>query len=186
MQGFISYSHEDYEDFKLLQMHLRQITLGTRFHFWCDERIRAGYDWHASILNEARKSAVFLVLASPNYFAARYIIEHELPAVRTSQRIDDALVIPVILEQCDWEDLLRVPQAVPVADKRRVKPIKCWDHKGDGFNAARDQIASALKHKFKLAAVAINQTESGLARIMHHARAFRSCFARARATAPTN
>jgi hypothetical protein len=171
MQGFISYSHKDYGDFKLLQTHLRQITFSAGFHFCCDQRIPAGYDWHARILNEIGKSTVFLVLASPNYFAAKYVIEYELPAIRNSQRIDDALVMPVILEQCDWEALLRVPQAEPVADKRRVKPIKFWERKGDGFNAVRDQIASALKHKFKLATVpliasglpAMSWTEKGLA-----------------------
>jgi hypothetical protein len=48
MQAFVSYSHDDYSDFKILQRHLRQIELGTGFHFWCDERMEAGYDWDAA------------------------------------------------------------------------------------------------------------------------------------------
>jgi len=70
MQGFISYSHEDYDDFKSLETHLRQITAGAGFHFWCDERISIGYDWHARILNEIGKSTAFLVLASPREAAS--------------------------------------------------------------------------------------------------------------------
>ena len=153
MQGFVSYSHDDFGDFKILQKHLKQIELGTGFDFWCDERIDAGYDWDASILDRIRMSRVFLLLASPNYFAANYVIGRELPAIRNSQRIDDALLIPVILAPCDWEDLLKVPQSVPVGDKRRVKPIIKWEDKEDGFNAVREQVKATLAHKFNLKSV---------------------------------
>jgi hypothetical protein len=144
MQGFVSYSHDDYGDFKILQKHLKQVELGTGFDFWCDERIDAGYVWDAAIRERIRMSQVFLLLASPNYFAAEYVIGSELPAIRNSQRIDDALFIPVILAPCDWEDLLKVPQSVPIADKRRVKPISKWEDKADGFNAVREQVKATL------------------------------------------
>jgi formylglycine-generating enzyme required for sulfatase activity len=170
MQGFVSYSHDDYGDFKILAKHLKQIELGTGFDFWCDERIDAGYDWDATILDRIRTSCVFLLLASPNYFAAKYVIGQELPAIRNSQRIDDALLIPVILAPCDWEDLLKVPQSVPVGDKRRVKPIIKWEDKEDGFNAVREQIKVTLAHKFNLKSVPLigaasqpmSQTEKGM------------------------
>jgi formylglycine-generating enzyme required for sulfatase activity len=178
MQGFISYSHDDYDHFKELQRHLKQIELGTGFDFWCDERINAGYDWDESILTTIRTSRVFLLLASPNYFAASYVIGRELPAIRNSQRIDDALLIPVILAPCDWEDLLKVPQAVPIGENRRVKPIMKWDDKADGFNAVREQIKATLAKKFGLKSIPligvasppIIQTEKGLAELRRELR----------------
>jgi formylglycine-generating enzyme required for sulfatase activity len=178
MQGFVSYSHDDFGDFKILQKHLKQIELGTGFDFWCDERIDAGYDWDANILDRIRTSCVFLLLASPNYFAANYVIGRELPAIRNSQRIDDALLIPVILAPCDWEDLLKVPQSVPVGDKRRVKPIIKWEDKEDGFNAVREQIKATPAHKFNLKSVPLigagsqpmRQTEKGMAELRRELR----------------
>jgi formylglycine-generating enzyme required for sulfatase activity len=178
MQAFVSYSHDDYSDFKILQKQLRQIELGTGFHFWCDERIEAGYDWDAAILDQIRASSVFLLLASPNYFAAKYV-GRELRAIQQSQRIDDALLIPVILAPCDWEDLLKVPQAVPVGDKRRVIPISKWRPREDGFNAAREQIKATLAHKFNLKSVPLigsvsapmSLTEKGLVELRRELRA---------------
>ena len=155
MQGFISYAHDDYADFKRLQLHLKSIEVGTRFHFWCDERLKAGYDWHATILSEVRKSSVFLFLASPNYFGARYVIEQELPAIRAHRGDCDILLIPVILHSCDWQGLFEGLQAVPVADERRVLPISNWHSKEEGFNAAREQIHQALKAKFKIETVPV-------------------------------
>jgi formylglycine-generating enzyme required for sulfatase activity len=179
MQGFVSYAHDDYDDFKLLQKHLKQIELGTGFDFWCDERIDAGYDWDAGILDRIRTSCVFLLLASPNYFAAKYVIGRELPAIRNSQRIDDALLIPVILAPCDWEDLLKVPQSVPIGDKRRVRPIINWEHKEDGFNAVREQVKATLGRKFNLKSVPLigagsqpmSQTQKGMAQLRREMRA---------------
>src|SRR5690349_18272885 len=119
LQGFISYAHDDHADFARFRRHLQQIELATGFHFSCDDaRVEAGWDWNATILDDIRKSCVILLLASPDYFAARYVVRSELPEIRNCQRIDDALLIPVILRPCGWETLLGVPQAVPIAENR--------------------------------------------------------------------
>ena len=60
--------------------------------------------------------------ASPKYFAASYIMEHELRAIRKLQKVNpDTLLIPVVLERCDTS-LFRAPQPVPAAENKRLKP----------------------------------------------------------------
>jgi hypothetical protein len=150
MQGFISYSHHDYNDFKAFQRDLASLEHGTGLKFWSDERLIAGYNWHHEILGEIGRSQVFLMLVSPAYFASKYIVDHELSEIRSLQRLEDRLLIPVILADCDWVGLLGRPQAVPINDERRLLPIRKWSPPDDGFNAARAQIKAALEVKFGL------------------------------------
>ena len=171
MQGFISYSHDDYAEFCVLKRHLKQLEIGSGFQFWCDERINAGYAWDSAINEAIAQSKVFILLISPNYFSSEYIMERELPAIRRCYRIDDALIIPVILTSCSWTELIPVPQAVPVGKNRRVSPIEEWDSRPAAFNAARAQITEALKQRLDLKIVplvpgtspVLNPTERTLA-----------------------
>lgn len=149
MRGFISYAHDDYDDFKILEEHLKQIELGTGFSFWCDERINAGYDWDAAIIDEIHKAKVFLLLASTKYFNAEYVMSRELPAILNARKIDDALIIPVVLRKCDLR-LLKGPQPVPTGENKRIKPIDEWGRSNDAYDAVREQILGSLHGRFGL------------------------------------
>ena len=102
-------------------------------------------------------------------------MERELPAIRRCYRIDDALIIPVILTSCSWTELIPVPQAVPLGKNRRVSPIEEWDSRPAAFNAARAQITEALKQRLDLKIVPlVPGTSPASEPFQQHARRFSS------------
>ncbi len=108
MNGFISYSHEDYRFFSELRTHLRAVERECSLHFWADNRIKAGYDWTVEIANAVNAADVCLLLVSPQFIASDYIYDKEIPAIQT-RRSTGALVVPVVLRECSWEMLAGVP-----------------------------------------------------------------------------
>lgn len=146
MNGFISYSHQDYLVFNEFKIHLKAVERECGLHFWADERIAAGYDWTAEIANAIAAAEVCLLLVSAEFIASDYIYAKEIPAIER-RRIDGALVIPVVLRKCSWEMLAGVLQAVPTV-YGKVKPIQDWRPHNDGFNQARSQIVKAIQIRF--------------------------------------
>lgn len=148
MNGFISYSHEDHRLFGEFAKHLKAIHIECGVDFWADNRIIAGYDWTATIADRIKSADVCLLLVSPDFIASDYIYGKEIPAIK-ARRAAGALVIPVVLKRCAWQMLAGVLQAVPTIDGR-VRPILNWVRHSDGFDHARDQIATAVKSHFSL------------------------------------
>jgi hypothetical protein len=144
MKGFISYSHADHSEFEIFLVHLRAIERAFSVRFWSDRRIDAGYHWPAAIQREIDAADVFVILVSAPFFASDYIWDNELPAIRErKKKRGEALILPVVLGPCSWQLACGVLQAVPTI-QGRLKPIRRWRPREDGFDRAREQIARTL------------------------------------------
>jgi TIR domain len=148
MDGFISYAHDDYRQFRELQSHLKAIERELGVCFWADHRIRAGYDWTVAIEKAVESASIFLLLLTPKYIESDFIYEKELPAIQL-RRSKGALVVPIVLKRCAWQMIAGVLQAVPMIDGH-VKPINDWRPHDHGFNCTRDEIGTAIKGYFGL------------------------------------
>lgn len=147
MNGFLSYAHNDYAAFVQFQPHLRAVERAFGMRFWSDKRIDAGYYWNAMIQNEIAESAIFVLLMSSAFMGSDYIFDNELPAIRERRRTVGALILPVVLEQCAWAWACGVLQAVPM-HSGHLKPIANWRPRSNGFDCAREQMASAIQSYF--------------------------------------
>ncbi|MCK1362285.1 toll/interleukin-1 receptor domain-containing protein [Bradyrhizobium sp. 199] len=154
MNGFISYSHVDYQLMEQFRTHARAIERAFSFQLWADRRIAAGYYWDEQIARAIACSDVFVLLISPGFIASDYIFDREIPAIN-SRRATGALVLPVVLRRCMWQIIASALQAVPVAEGH-VRPIMDWRPNDHGFDSARDQITSAISSYFGLTAHHIN------------------------------
>jgi Leucine-rich repeat (LRR) protein len=74
-----------------------------------------------------------------------------MPAIRKQISTTGALAIPVILLQCGWKDEFGNVQAVPTIDGHD-KAIADWVPMHDGYNRAREQVASSIKDRFGIVA----------------------------------
>src|SRR6266851_5631763 len=133
MNGFISYSHIDYQDFRAFKRHLRAVERAFDIDFWSDSRINAGYHWDAAIRREIDRAEVFVLLLSPGFIASDYIFDGELPAIMERKRLAATLVLPVVLQRCFWQMVCSALQAVPTVDGQ-PKPAADWRPRANGFN----------------------------------------------------
>ncbi len=147
MNGFISYSHEDFELFEEFLVHAKAVEHDLEMNFWSDKRILPGHHWTAAIENAIDAADVFILLTSPDFIASDYIYGKEIPAIKTRRKVAGALVLPVVLKRCAWQMIAASLQAVPTQNGR-LKPIADWRRHSDGFDHARIQIRDAIKDHF--------------------------------------
>jgi tetratricopeptide (TPR) repeat protein len=101
---FISYSHADSEWLRRLRVHLRPLERGNIVDLFDDTKIQPGGIWREEI-EKALKSAKFAVLlVSADFLASDFIQENELPRLLKAAQGDGAVIIPVIVSACAFEE----------------------------------------------------------------------------------
>ena len=149
MNGFISYASVDRDACRAFRIDLSTTERKFGIAIWHDEHIRAGDHWHKEIGDAIARADLFLFLVSPQFLASNYIHMHEIPAIKRRLRVSKSKAISVLLRPCDPEFALGRTQLVP-SDAETLKPVEKWRPHSDGFNAARDQIDTAITHYFGL------------------------------------
>src|SRR5262245_10366966 len=103
MDGFISYSHDDYGMFSDFRIHLKSVERALNVEFWADNRLAPGFYWNSTIEKSINEANVFVLLVSPAFIASDYIYENEIPAIKGRHQRAAALVLPVVLRRCNWQ-----------------------------------------------------------------------------------
>jgi hypothetical protein len=149
MNGFISYSHDDFDMFEEFLVHAKSIERSLGVTFWSDPRISPGYYWNATIENAINIADVFILLTSPDFIASDYIYDKEIPAIKARHKKAGALVLPLVLKRCAWQMVADSLQAVPTHNGR-LRPVSDWRRHSDGFDHARIQIGEVVEKHFGL------------------------------------
>ena len=100
---FISYSHKDELWKDQLVKHLRPLESEGLLMSWNDREIRAGENWHQSIMDAIDRSQIGIVLVSANSLSSKFILEEELPVMLERHRKKQLRVIPIIVQPCVWK-----------------------------------------------------------------------------------
>src|SRR5689334_20665395 len=78
---FVSYSREDREWRRAIQVMLGPHIREGRLELWTDRRIKAGDDWRERIMAAIERADAALLIVSPDFLDSAFITEHELPAL---------------------------------------------------------------------------------------------------------
>jgi WD40 repeat protein len=98
---FISYSHDDQLQMQGLRDHLTVMEVTGEAEIWTDRQIGPGADWDAEIDERLERADVVLLLLSSDFIASAYCRREMERAVARADH-GDAVVIPILLRQCDW------------------------------------------------------------------------------------
>jgi hypothetical protein len=127
---FISYAHED-EDMKAeLDKHLKVLKRSSKVEIWNDRELVAGQEWDASIMAELQRANLILLLVSVDFNASDFIWDKELAAAMERHKEGTARVVPVILRQCDWDQM---PYAILQALPKNATPVTEYSDRDEAF-----------------------------------------------------
>src|SRR5687767_13106019 len=130
MNAFLSYSHNDSEDLAMFEKHLSQLKRENKINAWYDGKIGAGGNLEKEISRNLQTSELFIALLSPEYIASNYCYNKEFEKAMEMQKAGELIIVPVILESCDW---LNTPFKDFKALPKDGKPIRTWENKNTAY-----------------------------------------------------
>jgi hypothetical protein len=143
---FFSYAHEDEAMRDQLEIHLAMLKRNGLISSWHDRRIAAGSELHQAIDHNLEEADVILLLLSPHFLASNYCYEREAARALERHREGTAIVIPVILQPCDW---LHSPFTRLRATPRDGKPVVKHPNVNDAFLEVVGDIRAAAESLHK-------------------------------------
>ncbi len=127
---FFSYSHVDEKLRDQLAKHLTGLEHQGVLSSWHDRRIPAGSEFAAVIDEFLNAADIILLLISPDFIASKYCYDIEMKRALERHEAGDAIVIPVILRPCDWQDL---PFGKLNAAPKNGKAVIDWANRDKAF-----------------------------------------------------
>ena len=117
-------NHED-EKFKdTLETYLKLAKRQGYISVWHDRKISPGDFWEDEISNQLMRTKIFLLLISIDFLTSEYCVKVEMKAALEQHAREEAIVIPIIVRECDWKDtILGKFQVLP----KDGKPISTWE-----------------------------------------------------------
>ena len=117
---FLSYAQEDDKLKKGFVDAINPALKGKNWRLWQDGEILPGANWDDKVKKNLADAEVIILLVSTDFLNSEHIIEVELKASLDRHRQGTALVIPVILDGCLWEET-ELQGIQPVAIHEKVK-----------------------------------------------------------------
>ncbi len=131
MKAFISYSHRDTDALVRLHVHLANLQREGQIDTWYDREILAGDVLDDEINRELETADIFLLMVSPDFIASNYCVDQEMQRALERHAAQEARVVPIIVEPCDWAAMpqLRRLKAVP----KDGLPISEWTNDNTAY-----------------------------------------------------
>jgi hypothetical protein len=155
MKAFISYSHNDIQLLDILHKHLTQLQREGLIQTWEDRKIQAGDVLEKQIFHALEASQLFLALLSPDYIASTYCYEKEFQRAIQRQQAGELMIVPIILEPCDW---LSTPFSKFKALPKDGKPVSTWENRNTAFLDVAQNIRKLVQGDIGKQTIKLNTT----------------------------
>ncbi len=111
---FLSYSHVDEEFKNKLDVHLAPLKRNNKVETWNDRKLLPGALFDDEIKNHLNEDEIIILLISADFINSDYCYEIEMMKALERMKNSDAIVIPIILRPCLWQETpLKDVQALP-------------------------------------------------------------------------
>lgn len=125
-----------------LELHLAMLKRTGLLSSWHDRRVSAGSELDQTISQHLEEADVILLLLSPHFLASDYCYEKEARRALERHNAGAAVVIPVILQPCDW---LASPFSRLRATPKDGKPVAKYPNINDAFLEVTQDIRAAAQ-----------------------------------------
>jgi hypothetical protein len=139
---FVSYSHRDRTFVEELSAHLRLLQRQGLVEVWTDSEITAGQEWSEAIDNQLNSADIILLMVSSNFLASEFCWGVEMSRALERHAAGSAVVIPVLLRPCLWDD---APFAKLQAVPRDAKPISMHRNTDEAWVDVALEIRTAVE-----------------------------------------
>ena len=136
---FYSHASEDDAHRERLEKHLSLLRDEGFIADWHFRKLKAGDEWQEEIDRHLKEARVILLLVSADFMSSQYC-KMEVQEAMKMHAAREAIVIPVILEECDWRSatigkLLALPDdALPIS--KWVDRESAWANVAMGIRRA--------------------------------------------------
>ena len=138
---FFSYAHEDEA---LMDAVRRQLIVFDRRNLiqkWYDRKIPPGDSWRKAIDSRIRRARIVLLFLSPHFIESDYCYEIEMMVALKPHKHREAVVIPVILRPCPWQ---QTPLAFLEALPKDGRAISTWRNRDEVCLAVAEEIMKVV------------------------------------------
>lgn len=139
---FFSYCHADEAMRDQLEVQLSMLKRQGVISTWHDRRIRAGENFSAAIDEHVNQDEIILLLISPDFLASDYCYNIEMTRALERHYANEAIVIPVILRVCDWQN---TPLSKLLFTPRDARAITQWPDKDEAFLQVTNEVRKAAE-----------------------------------------
>ncbi|MGY3446748.1 MULTISPECIES: TIR domain-containing protein [unclassified Bradyrhizobium] len=101
---FVSYSHKDGDWLKKFQTTLKPLIRKGSIDLWDDTRLRPGSNWKDSIDLAMQQANVALLLASHNFLASDFVVQHELKTLLQAAKTRGVKIVWVAIDHALYEE----------------------------------------------------------------------------------
>jgi hypothetical protein len=142
LRVFISYSHIDQTLKNELVKHLEPLRRRNLIESWHDGVLKAGDEWEDEISTQLEEANIILLLVSIDFINSEFCYDVELE--RALERHDEgtAVVIPIILRACHWQ---QTPFSKLQALPKDLKAISSWSDRDEAFTNVVEGIRLAAE-----------------------------------------
>jgi hypothetical protein len=137
---FCSYSHAR-PDEALRAAFAKSMTVWVRnkiVRIWHDGRIPAGDNWASNIDEHLNSADIVVLLVSPDFLSSDFCYEKEMGRAFERMKNNKALVVPIIVRECSWEE---TPIAGIQALPEKGKPVTLWTNRDQAWKNVADSLA---------------------------------------------
>ena len=135
---FISYSRANKDRKERLVKHLSALKADGTISLWHDGCIEAGELWRDELERAMKEAEVALFLVSADFIASPFCQDVEVPRMLERHRNEGVLIVPIIVDYCEWKPIERISQFEVLPDDGEPVPAqrphsKAWTQVATGL-----------------------------------------------------
>lgn len=144
---FISYSHRDETHIEEFRKHLQPLKDCGLVEEWYDRRILAGEDYEKEINNNLEDADIICLFISANFLSSESCKKEKKKALELRKKKDVA-VIPIILEQCGWQDDDDIKKLLALPTDG--KPISSFSNRNEGWYDVYKELKKVIQERKRI------------------------------------